>query len=58
MVDAWIIKEIEREKRRESDRPFLELPLDDEPIPAKEEREEEKRGVITIPMWGDDDEED
>lgn len=50
MLDAWIIEEIER-REREPERPFLELPLYDEPPPPETKPEDESnRGVIIIDL--------
>lgn len=51
MLDAWIIEEIER-REHEEERPFLELPLYDEPPPpvTKPPEDEVERGVIVIDL--------
>lgn len=58
MLDAWIIEELEEERRRREERPSLGLPLVQLPtVPerpdegeAEERGDGERRGVIEIDM--------
>jgi hypothetical protein len=60
MVDAWIIEELERQEEKEKEEmPFLELPLYEGSVPTDEvEVESSNRGVLTIQIWGDEEEEE
>jgi hypothetical protein len=57
MLEPWIIEQIrqreEEERRRNEERPSVELPLSDENWPPRkepEERDQPKRGVVIIGM--------
>ena len=59
MIDAFIIEELKRreqeeERRRDSERPYLELPLQEEPLQPSEESTDQKsdRGVLIIDFAG------
>ncbi len=66
MLDAFIIEEIKRkdreeERRRDDQRPYLEIPVpglpDDQILPSGVGDDEGKpeRGVMIIDFWGDAD---
>ena len=56
-MEAWIIEELEEQKRA-PERPQLQLPIN---FPRQEEEDvidSEPRGVITINIFGDEDDEE
>jgi 16S rRNA C967 or C1407 C5-methylase (RsmB/RsmF family) len=54
MLPDWMIEQIDKERReREERRPRLEINAPPPPARKEEELEREKRGVVTIQVWGD-----
>lgn len=53
MVEAWIIEKIQKEKPQAAERPYLELPLELEIF--EEKKEEDKKDIMLIQIWGDED---
>lgn len=52
MLDVFIIEWLRKreQERQEEQRPFLELPLNNEPVHIEEEKEKEPRGVVVIEL--------
>lgn len=63
MIDLWIIEKLKQQEennRQDREQPRIELPIYyDEPLTQKENEveSEEKRGVIVINIYDDDDDE-